>query len=75
MPNCEFMCLSCGHTFEIYASAREIEEGFEVECPVCGSADTTRTYDEDTEVDEEELEREEDAGEDEDDVNLNLDDE
>ena len=53
MANRELMCLECGHTFEVYTASDDDEEELEAECPVCGSVDTTRTYDEDTEVDEE----------------------
>jgi putative FmdB family regulatory protein len=79
MPRIEFMCLSCGHTFRLSLSPEEAEELADAECPACGSTDTSRTYDEDTDVEDEELEG--DAGseesEDEDETlgDLNLDDE
>ena len=75
MANRELMCLECGHTFEVYTDSDD--EELEVECPVCGSVDTTRTYDEDTEVDEEHLKESEDSddSDDSDDLKINLDDE
>ena len=63
MPKFEFMCLSCGHTFELVLTAREAEDIVDAECPACGSTDTSRTYDEDADVDEEELEDDKDDDE------------
>jgi DNA-directed RNA polymerase subunit RPC12/RpoP len=74
MANRELMCLECGHTFEVYTASDDDDEELEAECPVCGSVDTTRTYDEDTEVDEEHLKEDKDSG-DSDDLKINLDDE
>jgi len=68
MANRELMCLECGHTFEVYSDSDDDEE-LEAECPMCGSVDTTRTYDEDADVDEEHL-REDDDSEDVGGVNL-----
>jgi len=72
MANRELMCLECGHTFEVYSDDDDGE--LEAECPVCCSVDTTRTYDEDTEVDEEHLKENPDS-DDSDDLKINLDDE
>jgi DNA-directed RNA polymerase subunit RPC12/RpoP len=71
MANRELMCLECGHTFEVCTDSEDDEE-LEAECPICGSVDTTRTYDEDADVDEEHLKEDDesdDAG------GINLDDE
>jgi putative FmdB family regulatory protein len=76
MPRIEFMCLNCGHTFELTLSADEAEDLVDAECPACGSPDTSRTYDEDTDVDEEEVESGTGAGEDDETIgDLNLEDE
>jgi putative FmdB family regulatory protein len=72
MAHRELMCLECGHTFVVYTSSDD--EELEAECPHCGSVDTTRTYDEDAEVDEEHLKEDEDS-DDSDDLKINLDDE
>ena len=44
MPSCEYICLECGHSFEVFTTSDEDDEGNEVECPLCGSTQTTRTY-------------------------------
>jgi len=74
MANRELMCLECGHTFEVYSSSDDEDEELEAECPVCGSVNTTRTYDEDADVDEADL-KEDDDSVNPDDLNINLDDE
>jgi len=74
MANRELMCLECGHTFEVYSSSDDEDEELEAECPVCGSVNTTRTYDEDADVDEADLREDEDSVNP-DDLNINLDDE
>ncbi len=53
MPSCEFMCLECGHNFEVFTTSDDPDEGNEVECPVCGSTQTTRTYQDGFEPEEE----------------------
>jgi len=68
------MCLECGHTFEVYTASDDEDEELEAECPVCGSVNTTRTYDEDADVDEADLREDEDSVNP-DDLNINLDDE
>ena len=76
MATYQFMCLECGHAFEVFLSKREIDSEKEVECPACGSTDTSRTFDEDEEIEEsaEEAAPAEEEG-DEDDFTINLDDE
>jgi putative FmdB family regulatory protein len=76
MPRIEFMCLSCGHTFELTLSVAEAEELTDAECPACGSTDTSRTYDEDTDVEDEEIEGENDSDDKDEPLgDINLDDE
>jgi len=62
MPSCEFMCLECGHTFEVFTTSEDIEDGDEVECPLCGSTQTTRTYGDGTESEGDDLDEEDDSG-------------
>jgi putative FmdB family regulatory protein len=70
MPQKEFMCLECGHTFTVYSGPDEEEEDLEAECPACGGTDTTRTYDEDTDVSEDDLKEQEEEKDDLGDINL-----
>lgn len=44
MPRCEYTCLECGNSFEVFTTAEHLEDGIEVECPECGSTQTVRTY-------------------------------
>ncbi len=73
MANRALICLECGHAFEVYTASDDDEE-LEAECPVCGSVDTTRAYDEEADVDEEHLKEDQDS-DDTDDLKINLDDE
>ena len=77
MATYQFLCLECGHAFEVFLSKREIDSEKEVECPACGSTDTSRTFDEDEELEESTEEGAAPAEEegDEDDFTINLDDE
>lgn len=75
MPQIEFMCVSCGHTFKVSVSNEELEDLDEVECPSCGSTDTNRTYDEDTDLGEDELIDDVDTDDDEELGDFQLDDE
>ncbi|MFO7650092.1 MAG: zinc ribbon domain-containing protein [bacterium] len=77
MATYQFMCLECGHAFEVFLSKREIDSEKLVECPACGSNDTSRTFDEDEELEESVEEGDAPAEEegDEDDFTINLDDE
>ncbi len=77
MATYQFMCLECGHAFEVFLTKRDIDDEKPVECPACGSTDTSRTFDEDAELDEaldEEVMEEEDEAED-DGFDISLDDE
>ncbi|MBM3323350.1 hypothetical protein FJY69_07730 [candidate division WOR-3 bacterium] len=68
MASCEYTCVECGHTFEVFGVESELDERMEVECPLCGSEECTRTYEErETEGD--------DWKEDQDSPDINLDDE
>ncbi len=77
MATYQFMCLECGHAFEVFLSKRDIDSEKEVECPACGSADTSRTFDEEGEPEEGADEGIVSAAEEseEDDFTINLDDE
>lgn len=78
MANYQFMCLECGHAFEVFLSKRDIDSEKEVECPACGSTDTSRTFDEDDDLEEgteEGAVSTEEESNDEDDFTINLDDE
>jgi hypothetical protein len=64
--------MECGHTFEVFGVESELDGTAEVECPLCGSEDCTRTYDDGAEMHGEEWDKA-DGGDD--DTSINLDDE
>jgi putative FmdB family regulatory protein len=72
MPKCQYLCLDCGHAFEASARSEGLDEDLNVECPVCGGTDVTRTFDEGSGLDENDLKEPDD---DEGDLEINLDDE
>jgi hypothetical protein len=44
--------MECGHTFEVFGVESELDERMEVECPLCGSEDCTRTFDDNGEMED-----------------------
>lgn len=45
MPEYRFKCRDCKEKFSVNARMSEIGEGFEIECPECGSEDVFQTFD------------------------------
>ena len=74
VPRREYMCLECGNSFEIYTTTEYLEEANAVECPMCGSTDIQRVFEDGEEPESGDWEDEDENPDEDEDTSVNLDD-